>query len=137
MELKNYFAQTSTGVVISGATFYVYNSGTTVLATIYDKDGVALANPSTATSHGLIQFRATDGDYEVTVLSGSSSYSIPCKCFDGTSAFRECLRRSYSGGFGDLSFLTLLGIGFSISILVLLLFILSVTETESDTEWYR
>ena len=96
MELKNYFAQTSTGVVISGATFYVYNSGTTVLATIYDKDGVALANPSTATSHGLIQFRATDGDYEVTVLSGSSSYSIPCKCFDGNSAFRECLRRSYS-----------------------------------------
>ena len=69
MELKNYFAQTSTGTVISGATFYVYKSGTTTLATIYDKSGVALANPSTATTQGLIQFKAVDGSYDVTVIS--------------------------------------------------------------------
>jgi hypothetical protein len=96
MELKNYFAQTSTGTVISGATFYVYLSGTTTLATIYDKSGVALANPSTATTQGLIQFKAVDGSYDITVISGSNSYTIPCTCFDGNTAFRECLRRSYA-----------------------------------------
>lgn len=96
MELKNYFAQTSTGTVIPGATFYVYLSGTTTLATIYDKNGVALANPSTATTQGLIQFKAVDGSYDVTVVSGANSYTIPCACFDGNAAFRECLRRSYA-----------------------------------------
>lgn len=99
MELKSYFAQSTTGIILGGASFTVYKKGTTTLASLYDINNVALSNPSTANSSGLIQFRAADGEYDITVSGGGSTYTLTVTCFDGATNkvnIHEALRRSYA-----------------------------------------
>lgn len=70
MELKNFVARVADGEIVPGATYYVYIADTMTLATIYNKDGVAIANPGTASASGQIAFAAADGDYDLRVTDG-------------------------------------------------------------------
>lgn len=70
MELKNFVARVAGGEIVPSATYYVYVADTMTLATIYDKDGAAIANPGTASASGQIAFAAADGDYNLRVTDG-------------------------------------------------------------------
>jgi hypothetical protein len=83
MELKNFFATDSQGNVISGATCYLYNRGTTILVTdLQDAEGDPLDNPFVTNSDGLAQFAAQNGEYDLYITSTIRQYTIPVKCID-------------------------------------------------------
>lgn len=87
MELKSFFAQTSQGAIVPGATCHLYVAGTTdLVAGLQDAAGNPLANPFQATAEGLIQFRAADGEYDLRVMSGGRDYRLPVQCLDLTAA---------------------------------------------------
>lgn len=83
MELKHFFAQDTEGNVIPNATVYVYEVGTTTIATgLQDKDGNALPIPFYANEDGLIQFAAPNGHYDLRVVSGLREYRLRVQAFD-------------------------------------------------------
>lgn len=84
MEVKNYFATDTQGNVLGSAQVYLYLAGTTTLATgLQNISGAALANPFTSQSNGLVQFKATDGDYDLRVVKPGREFTIRIQCFDG------------------------------------------------------
>ena len=55
--------------VVSGASVYVYKTGTVTLATIYDNDSVTtLDNPLTTDSNGNYEFIADAGTYDIRIV---------------------------------------------------------------------
>lgn len=82
MELKNYVAQWA-GEVLPGATCYLYQAGTETLANgLLDAAGAALDNPFEASSEGLIQFAAPNGEYDLRVMSGGRDSRMRVQCLD-------------------------------------------------------
>lgn len=75
---------------VASPTVTVYNSGTVVLSSIYDDDGVTVkANPFVGPSTGLIHFYAADGKYDVvytlgTPTLGSIGYTVAAHLLDDT-----------------------------------------------------
>ena len=70
----------ATGAAIPSATIRVVNAGTTTLATIYQANGQALANPFQANATGYYEFFSNPAAYDVHVLDQSGStelYVIP------------------------------------------------------------
>jgi hypothetical protein len=53
------------GAVIPGATAYVYQAGTTTLATLYNATGGQIANPRSADIAGVIDFYADPATYDI------------------------------------------------------------------------
>lgn len=83
MELKHFFAQDIEGNVIPNATVYVYEAGTTTIASgLEDKDGNFLPVPFYANEDGLIQFAAPNGVYDLRVVSGLRDYVLQVQVFD-------------------------------------------------------
>lgn len=77
MEIKNFFAQDTAGNIIASPTVYVYQPGTTTLATgLKDKNGASLSNPFTGATTGLVQFAANAGEYDVLLSSGIRQVTI-------------------------------------------------------------
>jgi hypothetical protein len=73
--MEFYAVNHTTGQVLPNATVAVFETGTTTLATVYDIDNVAMANPFEATNTGLVGFAAADGVYDLQITSGE--YSAP------------------------------------------------------------
>ena len=63
----------ATGAAIPSATIRVVNAGTTTLATIYQANGQALANPFQANATGYYEFFSNPAAYDVHVLDQSGS----------------------------------------------------------------
>lgn len=77
MELKNFFAQDLQGNIIPSPTVYLYQAGTTTLATgLQNASGAALSNPFTGTVNGQIQFAAPDGEYDLRVTGSSRDFTM-------------------------------------------------------------
>lgn len=93
METKNYFSTDAAGNIIPGAQVYVNLPGTSSPAPgITNINGAPLANPFTAASSGLVQFKAPDGEYDLRVVGGGREFTIRIQCFDGvafTTTFPE------------------------------------------------
>lgn len=90
MELKNYFAQSTQGAVLPGATCYLYQSGTEVLAEgLVNIANEPLSNPFVADESGLIQFAAPNGRYDLRVVQGGRDYRVRVQCNDVTDAINE------------------------------------------------
>jgi hypothetical protein len=70
-------ARADTGAVLSFAQAYVYLTGTSVLAALFNASGTSIGNPVTGDVNGLVGFAAADGLYDVQVTSADSSYSAP------------------------------------------------------------
>jgi hypothetical protein len=74
---------------VSGALVYVYETGTTTLATIYEDDGTtAQTNPITTDSNGNYEFRADDDVYDIRITYSGfdktfSGYTIGSSIADG------------------------------------------------------
>lgn len=87
MELKSFFAQDAEGNSLPGATCYLYEPGTSTLASgLQTAAGAALANPFLADADALIQFRAPDGEYDLRVTSGARDYRLRVQCVDLAAA---------------------------------------------------
>lgn len=83
MELKTYFAQDLQGNVIPSPTVYIYQPGTTTLATgLQTASGAALSNPFTGTSTGQIQLRAPTGAYDMRIAGAGRDYTIRVQFID-------------------------------------------------------
>lgn len=83
MELKSFFAQDAEGNSLPGATCYLYEPGTSTLASgLQTAAGAALDNPFQANADALIQFRAPDGEYDLRVTSGARDYRLRVQCVD-------------------------------------------------------
>jgi len=96
LETKNYFSTDAAGNILPSATVYVYNAGTTDLASgIANINGAALSNPFTALPSGLVQFQAPDGEYDLRVTKGGRDFSIRIQAFDGVS-FKDYADGSFS-----------------------------------------
>lgn len=77
LELKNFFAQDDQGNKLPGAICYLYQRGTESQATGLQKaNGVAMLNPMSADSNGLIQLAAPNGLYDLRVISGERDFRI-------------------------------------------------------------
>lgn len=87
MELKSFFAQDADGNSLPGATCYLYEPGTSTLASgLQTAAGAALDNPFQADADALIQFRAPDGEYDLRVTSGARDYRLRVQCVDLAAA---------------------------------------------------
>lgn len=83
MDVFSAYAQDAEGNVLPGAVATVYNRGTFILATdLTDIDGNPIPNPVTAGTDGLIQFSAPIGYYDVRVVAGNRSYTLPASIVD-------------------------------------------------------
>lgn len=83
MELKNFFIQDDTGVVLPGAICYLYQRGTENLAAgLTGASGSALANPFTSGADGLVQLAAPNGLYDLRALTTSRDYRLPIQFND-------------------------------------------------------
>lgn len=107
MELKNFFAQDLQGNVIPNPLVYLYQPGTTTLATgLKDKDGNALANPFTGTSNGQVVVAAPDGDYDLRVTGAGRDTTMRVRFIDSVAGSADILRSdlasSASGNGGEL-----------------------------------
>lgn len=118
MELKNFFAQNLTGDVIPSPTVYLYQPGTTTLATnLKDANGAALSNPFTGTINGQIQLAAPDGDYDLRITGASRDFTMRVRFIDSVAltAFVEVpiadytALRAYTGGASRLYVTGVLG----------------------------
>lgn len=96
MELKNYFAQDAEGNILGGATCYLYVRGTESLVDeLQGMNGSALANPFESDEHGLIQFAAPDGLYDLRVVKESRDYRLRVQLDDATDAAALVSVRKY------------------------------------------
>jgi hypothetical protein len=87
MELKSFFAQDADGNTLPGATCYLYEPGTSTLASgLQTAAGAELDNPFQADADALIQFRAPDGEYDLRVTSGARDYRLRVQCVDLAAA---------------------------------------------------
>lgn len=106
--MQKYFntAADSEGRPIAAASVFVYETGTTTLATLYADNGSTLAdNPAITDSNGLFEFYADDGRYDLAIVkSGYATVNIVDLLLDDTS----------SGGLSGTG-LTLTGTGGRIS----------------------
>lgn len=85
METKNYFSTDAAGNILPSATCYLYIAGTTDLATgITNINDAPLANPFTAQTSGLVQFKAPNGEYDLRVTKGGRDFTIRIQCFDAS-----------------------------------------------------
>lgn len=76
MQYFQFFAINAlTGATLPSATAAIYVADTFILATLFDVSGVAISNPTTASSDGLVSFATADGIYDVYITSGS--YTAP------------------------------------------------------------
>lgn len=90
MELKNYFAQNAAGDVLPDAQAYLYQPGTTELATgLADAAGNPLGNPVAADANGLLQFRAPNGEYDLRVTAPGREYTVRIQCTDVSEGVAE------------------------------------------------
>lgn len=77
MEIKNYFAQDTSGNIIPNAQVLVYQNGTQIPATgLKNPDGSDLENPFNASVNGQITFAAPDGVYDLRVVGALRDYTI-------------------------------------------------------------
>ncbi|WP_416139071.1 hypothetical protein ACM26W_01275 [Halomonas sp. HK25] len=87
MELKTYFAQDQEGKILPEAFVYVYEPGTTTLASgLVDKAGATLENPFQTDSNGLIQLAAPDGAYDLRVAKTGLDYTLRVQFLDAREA---------------------------------------------------
>ena len=87
MELKSYFAQDEEGNILGEATCYVYDRGTeSLVADLFEANGLALDNPFSADQQGLIQFAAPNGLYDLRVKKGIRDYRLSVQCHDVNEA---------------------------------------------------
>lgn len=90
MELKQYFAQSSVGDIIAGASVFIYKYGTTEqIPALYDASGSLTEQPITSDEDGSFTFRAPDGTYSMRVVSGLRDYTVTIQCFDATSTIQR------------------------------------------------
>ena len=91
MEIKNYFATDSRGDIMPEALCYLYQFGTTVLATgLRDISGNPLPNPFESQANGLIQFQAPNNTYDLRVVKGSRDYTLRgVQCADLVTVLNE------------------------------------------------
>lgn len=93
MELKTFFAQDLLGNVIPNATVYVYQPGTTTLATgLQDETGGALTNPFTGNVNGKISLAAPDGDYDLRVTGAGRDSTMRVRFIDSSTNSVQLLR---------------------------------------------
>lgn len=106
MELKTFFAQDLQGNVVPNATVYLYQPGTTTLATgLKDANGDNLSNPFTATSSGRITLAAPDGYYDLRFIGSGRDASMRIRFTDP-----DTLRTSLSAPGGASLIATAAGI---------------------------
>lgn len=108
MELKNFFAQDLQGNVIPSPTVYLYQPGTTTLASgLEDKDGNALSNPFQGTANGQVTVAAPDGDYDMRVTGAGRDTTMRVRFIDSVSASAQILREELaaSGGAAGVGYL--------------------------------
>lgn len=90
MEKKTFVAQNLNGDVIAGATVYVYEPGTTTLASgLLDIDGGAIGNPLTADENGIIQFAAPDGEYDLRIAGLGRDFTRRVQFLDALAALAD------------------------------------------------
>lgn len=93
MELKNFFAQDLQGNVIASPTAYLYQPGTTTLATgLQDAYGNPLTNPFTGNATGQLQLAAPDGDYDLRVTGPGRYFTMRVRFVDASPASAQLLR---------------------------------------------
>lgn len=117
MERKNYRVELDNGTearFVASPTVTVYNSGTAVLAAIFDDDGVtSKANPFTGPATGLVYFYAPDGKYDIQFTGGTpdlgTGYTLGAVLFDDTLSLS-----SGGGGITSLNALTALSQTFAV-----------------------
>ncbi|MND20861.1 hypothetical protein D3C76_48010 [compost metagenome] len=81
--IVSYFAQEADGSRMPSANCYVYEPDTeTLVTTLQDASGGALANPFTAGGNGLVQFAAPNGRYDLRVVKGARDYRVRVQCND-------------------------------------------------------
>lgn len=88
--MQKYFntAADSEGRPIAAASVFVYETGTTVLATLYSDNGSTLTgNPVSTDSNGLFAFYADDGRYDIAIVkTGYATVNIVDLLLDDTSS---------------------------------------------------
>lgn len=83
MELKAFVVQDLQGNVLSGASCYLYQSGTQNLVSgLVDATGAALTNPFTSNDSGEVAFRAPNGEYDLHVVTDNREITRPVQCLD-------------------------------------------------------
>lgn len=93
MELKTFFAQDLLGNVIPNPTVYVYQPGTTTLATgLQNEAGGALGNPFTGNVNGKISVAAPDGDYDIRVTGAGRDSTMRVRFIDSVAGSADILR---------------------------------------------
>ena len=114
MERFNFRVIDSEGVWVASPTVTVYDSGTAVISSLFDDDGVTpKANPFTGPSTGLVYFYAADGKYDVQVTGGTpdlgAGYTWASVLLDDTLGLS-----SGGGGITTLNALTALSQTFAV-----------------------
>lgn len=88
--MQKYFntAADKEGRAIQSASVFVYEAGTSVLATLYEDNGSTITtNPVTTDSNGLFEFYAEDGRYDLAIVkSGYATVNIVDLLLDDTSS---------------------------------------------------
>lgn len=98
MELKNFFAQDLQGNVIPNPTVYLYQPGTTTLATgLQNETGGALTNPFSGNVNGKVTLAAPDGDYDIRVIGAGRDFKMRVRFIDAPQASVTLLREDLSG----------------------------------------
>lgn len=83
MELKNFFVQDDTGVVLPGAVCYLYERGTENLVLgLQSVTGSMLANPFKSGADGLVQLAAPNGLYDLRATTTTRDYRLPIQFND-------------------------------------------------------
>ena len=88
--MQKYFntAADKEGRAIQSASVFVYEAGTSVLATLYEDNGSTITtNPVTTDSNGLFEFYADDGRYDISIVkAGYATVTILDLLLDDTSS---------------------------------------------------
>lgn len=93
MELKTFFPQDKNGNFMPGTTAYLYQPGTTVLATgLQDANGNPLTNPFTGPAEGPVQLAAPDGDYSLRFSFAGRDYTQRVRFIDSVAGSAQILR---------------------------------------------
>lgn len=89
MELKTLWAQDPEGNTLPGAEVFVYEAGTTTIATgLRGADGIAITNPFYADEDGKIAFKAPDGLYDILVRKEGRERTLESVQFFDAAAAR-------------------------------------------------
>lgn len=78
------------GVVVPSAKVYVYNQGTTNLASLYNRSNTSIGNPLTSSASGFFEFAAKNGAYDIQFeLSDGSKGLLFGVAFSDVSSITE------------------------------------------------